>query len=528
MSLTNNYKKLNKALKDKKDELKNRSRYDSAIETTVDKFSSLADELRTTMFPEQRKFWSESKARFSSALCTRRAGKTEGALREILATALSTPNANILYGTLTKDKARALIWVPLNRLVSRYGLKRAERGNIIEEDGDYKTDDTRLIMYLKNGAVIKLTGFDSSEKEIDKVLGEPYDLVILDEVQSFKGNVGDLVYKRLHITVAERRGRIKMIGTPGDIRMGFFYDVNCTDKKQKLDWELHKWSWKNNVGVSNHITTKGMKMHEIFQEELADTIRINPDYINTPEYHQEWLGEYFVDIDNLVYKFDPYLNTYEDEPIITEAILGIDLGWNDESAFVVFGWSENSQNLYELHSYKESKMDLDQVALKIIELKARYPVFNCVIDSQNAQGIQTIEARYNLGLSSADKAGKFEHIRLMNTDLRRGRIKFKEGSDWIIEASKLKKKTSAREGENGKVTEDSRSANHCCDAALYAYLECRQYWFVEKEIITDDRTRQRKLIEKEIKKRIEQQMKSVNGDKSEGFVRVRKPQNYDW
>ncbi len=528
MALINNYGKINKHIKEKKQTEKDRNRYDTAVESTVDKFHSISEELRDSMFPAQRKFWAESKARFSSALCTRRAGKTEGALREQLATALSVPNANILYGTLTKDKARALIWVPLNRLVSKMGLKRAERGNIIEEDGDYKTDDTRLIMYFKNGSVIKLTGFDSSEKEIDKVLGEPYDLVILDEVQSFKGNVGDLVYKRLHITVAERRGRIKMIGTPGDVRMGFFYDVNCTDKKQKLEWELHKWSWKDNVGVSNHMTTKGMKMHEIFQEELDETIKINPDYVKTPEYHQEWLGEYFVDIDNLVYKFDPYLNTYEDEPLITEAILGVDLGWNDESAFVVFGWGEKSPNLYELYTYKESKMDLDQVALKVIELRAKYPIFKTVVDSQNAQGIQTIESRYQLGLESADKAGKFEHIRLMNTDLRRGRLKFKEGSDWIIEASKLKKKTSAKEGENGKVIEDPRAANHACDAALYCYLECRQYWYVDKQETLDERSKDRKLIEAEIKKRIEQAMKTGNGDKSEGYVSVRKPSHYDW
>ena len=57
-----------------------------------------------------------------------------------------------------------------------------------------------------------------------------------------------------------------------------------------------------------------------------------------------------------------------------------------------------------------------------------------------------------IGLLSAEKMGKFEHIRLLNTDLRRGRIKFREHSEWITEVSKLKKKTKAKEGENGKVT----------------------------------------------------------------------------
>ena len=89
---------------------------------------------------------------------------------------------------------------------------------------------------------------------------------------------------------------------------------------------------------------------------------------------------------------------------------------------------------------------------------------------------------------SAIKMGKFEHIRLLNTDLRRGRIKFREDSEWISEASKLKKKTTAKEGENGKVSEDPKAPNHMCDAVLYAYLQCRQFWYREPEVIIDERT----------------------------------------
>lgn len=487
MALINRYKNIDTEIQRIKEDTKSRARYSIAVSSVKNKYETLAKELRDRMFPKQQAFWT-CEGMFASALCTRRAGKSEGGKLEMLATALDIPNANILYGTLTKDKAKAICWAPTMRLLSELGLRRVERGDLFEEDGDFKTDETRMEITFKNGAKIKLTGFDSSPKEIDKVLGEPYDLVILDEVQSFKGNVGDLVYKRLHITVAERRGRIRMTGTPGDVRLGFFYDVNCTDKLQKFKWDLHKWSWKDNVGRSTHKTTEGMLMRDILQQELDEILKINPRFIETAEYAQEWCGEYFVDVDNLVYKFNPLENVYENEPVITDCILGIDLGWHDETAMTVLGWSDQAPYLYQLDEYYESKVDLDTVAEKALEFKAQYPIIDMVIDSQNTQGIKTIENRYNIGFTSADKMGKFEHIRLLNTDLRRGKVKFKESATWISEASKLKKKTTAKEGENGKVTEDPKAPNHMTDAVLYGYLRARHFWYREQEVISDERS----------------------------------------
>lgn len=461
MSLVNRYKSLDKEIVRIKQDNEARARYSIAVKSVESKYKSLAFELRERMFAEQKQFWTSTEL-LSSALCTRRAGKSEGAKLEMVASALNITNANILYGTLTKDKAKSICWMPILKMLNELGLKRIDRGDLFTEDGDFKTDEVRMEVYFKNGSKIKLTGFDSTEREIDKVLGEPYDLVILDEVQSFKGNVGDLVYKRLLITVAERRGRIKMIGTPGDVRLGFFYDINCTPKPQKLKWGLYKWSWEDNVGVSTHESTKGMLMKDIFKQMLADIIAENPKFVETPEYYQEWKGEYFIDTDNLVYKFNPLENVYNHEPIITDCVLGIDLGWQDESAMIVWGWSDSDPNLYQLDEFYEAKVDLDKIAEKTLHFKSMYPIIDVIIDSQNAQGIKTIENRYNIGYIAADKMGKFEHIRLMNTDLRRGKIKFKEDCIWIQEASKLKKKTKAKEGENGKVMEDDKAPNHAC------------------------------------------------------------------
>lgn len=487
MSLVSKYKNIDKELHKLREDGTARARYSIAVQSVSNKYEDLSKELRNKMFDKQRGFWT-CEGMFASALCTRRAGKSEGGKLEMLATAFDIPNANILYGTLTRDKAKSICWAPMMRLLSELGLKRVERGDLFTEDGDFKTNEQSMEIFLKNGARIKLTGFDSSEAEINKVLGEPYDLVVLDEVQSFKGNVGDLVYKRLHITVAERRGRIRMVGTPGDVRLGFFYDVNCTDKPQKFKWNLHKWSWKDNIGVSTHKTTYGILMRDILQEELEAILKSNPKFVETPEYHQEWMGEYYVDLNNLVYKFDPLLNVYTHEPRITDCIMGVDLGWNDETAIVVLGWSEDSPDLYEIDSFYENKIDLDVVAQAVQKFQQQYPILQVVVDSQNAQGIQTIENRYNIGMIPADKMGKFEHIRLLNTDLRRGRVKFREHSEWISEVSKLKKKTKAKEGENGKIMEDPKAANHMADAVLYAYLECRQYWYKESVVTRDERS----------------------------------------
>jgi hypothetical protein len=517
MALVGRYKSLDKEIQRIKEDNEARARYSIAVKSVSNKFKDLACELRNRMFDKQKEFWTSTEL-LSSALCTRRAGKSEGAKLEMVAVALDIPNANILYGTLTKDKAKSICWMPIMKLLSQLGLKRIDRGDLFLEDGDFKTDEVRMEIYFKNGSKIKLTGFDSTEKEIDKVLGEPYDLVILDEVQSFKGNVGDLVYKRLLITVSERHGRIKMIGTPGDVRLGFFYDINCTEKPQKLKWGRYKWSWKDNIGVSDHESTKGMLMRDILQGVLNDILEANPKFVETPEYYQEWLGEYYVDLENLVYKFNPLENVYTHDVQPIDCILGVDLGWNDETAMIVWGWNPNDPNLYQLDQFYEQKCDLDRVAEKVLEFKAQYPIISVVIDSQNAQGIKTIENRYQIGFTSADKMGKFEHIRLMNTDLRRGKIKFKEDCIWITEASKLKKKTTAKEGENGKVSEDPKAPNHMCDAGLYGYLQARHYWFREQVVIVDERTENQKQHEKEKQNRFEKRKNDDMVDTLDGYV----------
>lgn len=507
MSLVTRYKSLEQNIQRIKEDNESRARYALSIKAVDNKFKNLAKEFRNEMFEKQREFYTDESL-LSSALCTRRAGKSEGAKKEMLATALEIPHANVLYGTFTRDKAKAICWSALIRALVEKGLKRIERGHVFEEDGDFKTDEQLLEIYFKNGSRIKLTGFDSSEAEIDKVLGEPYDLVIIDEVQSFKGNVSDLIYKRLLITVGERFGRIKMIGTPGDVKMGFFYDVNCTPKPQKLKWALFKWSWKDNIALSTHEKTKNMKMCDIFHNMLDQILAENPEFVNTPEYYQEWLGEYFIDTDNLVYKFDPMKNVYKILPKITDCIMGVDLGWNDETAITVLGWTPEDPNLYQIDEFYEKHCDLDKVAEQVLYFKSIYPINEVIIDSQNKQGIQTIEKRYFIGFKPADKMGKFEHIRLMNTDLGRGRIKFPETSVWIQEASKLKKKTKAKEGENGKVMEDDKAPNHMCDANLYAYLRAKHYWFTETIEIVDERTALQKQNEIDRKNRFEKQENS--------------------
>lgn len=521
MSLISRYGNLEQSIKKLKEDNESRARYALSIKAVDNKFKALAKEFRGEMFEKQREFY-EDPSLLSSALCTRRAGKSEGAKKEMLATALDVPHANVLYGTFTRDKAKAICWAALIRALIEKGLKRIERGHVFEEDGDFKTDEQLLEIYFKNGSRIKLTGFDSSEAEIDKVLGEPYDLVIIDEVQSFKGNVSDLVYKRLLITVGERYGRIKMIGTPGDVKLGFFYDVNCTDKPQKLKWSLFKWSWKDNIAVSTHEKTKGIRMCDIFHNMLAQILSENPSFVNTPEYYQEWLGEYFIDFENLVYRFDSLKNVYNHVPKITDTILGVDLGWNDETAITVLGWSAEDPNLYQIAEFYEKHCDLDKVAEQVLYYTSIYPVNEIVIDSQNKQGIQTIEKRYNIGFIPADKMGKFEHIRLMNTDLGRGKIKFKEDATWIQEASRLKKKTKAKEGENGKVMEDDKAPNHMCDATLYAYLRAKHYWFQEHVEIIDNRSALQKQNELDRQKRFEKTSEdAINYEDGEVFTSYR-------
>ena len=70
-----------------------------------------------------------------------------------------------------------------------------------------------------------LVGADSNEDERQKLLGQKFVLVVIDEAQAFGIDLRQLVYGVLKPAVADYRGTIILTGTPGNLIKRLFFDL---------------------------------------------------------------------------------------------------------------------------------------------------------------------------------------------------------------------------------------------------------------------------------------------------------------
>jgi hypothetical protein len=192
-----------------------------------------------------------------------------------------------------------------------------------------------------------------------------------------------------------------------------------------------------------------------------------------PVYLREWCGRWIRSTDSLVYKFDETINLYDTLPTIDydfEYILGVDLGFNDASAFTVCAFNRYLPTLYLVYEMKEAGMIPAVIAKKIQQLMDEYEFIRIVMDTGGlGKSIaEEFRIRYNLPVHAATKHDKFSYIELLNSDLRSGFIKIPPNTLLAAEWGLL-------QWEEDRKSEDKRFENHLSDAFLYAWRESKHY-----------------------------------------------------
>lgn len=323
-------------------------------------------------FIKQASFINDT-SRLKAAQCTRRAGKSSGDGRALFQAALSQPAVSCLYLGLTTESARNImikdIMIPLNEKF-KLGARFLE---------------TPLKTILPNRSVIYYTGVDANEKEKAKLFGQKYKRVVVDEGGAFHIDARELIYSVLKPSTIDYGGDILFTGMPTNNVNSFFYDV--TNGKEP-GWSVHKWSALDNP-----------YMKEKFQAEIDEMIRLNPLVVETPWFRQMYLNEWVVDLSALVYKFNEERNLIDELPQVDKPwnyALGVDLGYEDDTAFSVLAWNEDLRGLYGVESFKKKGMDLFEVAATINALKGKYPFWRTVIDGSNKQAVETMRKRLGL------------------------------------------------------------------------------------------------------------------------------------
>lgn len=418
-------------------------------------YKSLMDE----RFPKQRDFVCDD-SRLGAAKCTRRAGKSGGLGRLMHLTAKRWPKSPILYLLTTRDECKYVMWEPvLKPLNEKLGL-----GGVPNE--------TELSMKFPNGSYIRCFGVDAKPDEMKKVLGVGYRLVVVDEAQKFRNDLRQLVYEMLMPAMSDLRGKIRLTGTPDELTSGLFYDVTKDEGQREPGWSVHEWNTHDNP-----------YMAEQWAEDIAMLKQTNPLVEQTPAFQRMYLGKWVIDTSALVYKFSRERNVVKELPtgIKWTYVLGIDLGWNDASAFTLYAYNVSHPHLYIVESYKSPEMSIDAVAKKIRYYMETYDVSRLPCDPASKQVVEELRNRYQIPLVAAEKTGKAEHIEIMNADFTTGVIKLvddgtkqlQEEYDFLIWDKNAAKKE-----------EHPICKNDCSDSSLYGWRYCYQYFYKPKAVTT--------------------------------------------
>lgn len=397
-----------------------------------------------------------------AVLAPRRSAKSYGPGLEMARGAAEVPGWAGLYLTKTIGLAEEIMWEPiLKRIDSRFDL-----GLDFNVSKHVVTGKGRLRLY----------GVDASPDEVKKTVGKPHDYVFIDECAMFQYDLEDLIDKYIQPSLIDRRGKLVLGSSPSDLTRGYFYELTkdlpdepgmTVRTNSTGTWHVYRWTPRENPYVA-----------ENWERAHAEKLRANPLIVETPAYQQMWLGKWCVDDSNLVYKFKLSRDVIDELPRGRyECVLGIDLGFNDETALVVLAWSEFDQCAYVVHDEAASGMDFTAVSERVKALCRKWNIVAQVVDGANKQGVAEMNARLGLHLEASEKQGKYQYQKLLNADLTTGRLKLIGPATQGLQAEwqELIWWDEKRLLVPPKWVEHPRLPNHRADACLYAWRYTHTY-----------------------------------------------------
>ncbi len=410
----------------------------------------------SSSFPQQTAFIQDP-ARLKAAICTRRAGKSYGMGEYAIRTCCEHPNSSVLLIGLTRESIKRIYIKDVLSVINQKYKLGAE------------FNKSELSMSFPNGSVLYMAGADADESEMLKFLGQKFRLVIIDESSMYSNiDLRELVYAILKPAVADYRGTIALIGTPSNFTNSLFFDIT-TGKEP--GWSTHTWTAYDNPHI-----------RDAWSEDIATMMQTQPGIEKTPRFRQHFLGEWYVDLSALVYKYAEDRNAARSLPLdnVFHYVLGVDLGYEDSTAFVLGAYSFHDPNLYIVSVQKETKMLLTDVARVIQENLSKYEIGTVIIDGAAKQAVEELKQRYSLPLTCAEKAHKRDFIELMNTDFQIGHIKLLPGCEALSDEWALLI-WDEKQRKAGNWVEHAGCQNHAADAALYMWRWSYNYVARPKE-----------------------------------------------
>lgn len=404
--------------------------------------------LRRSLFTPQLALFDDP-APQKAACCTRRAGKSHVAGSALIDAAYSMPNVDTLYLGLTRRSSKSIMWPKFSEI------------NALLKDKPLTLKESDLVVGTPNGSRVWVMGADM-ENLADRLRGNKFKRVIIDEAQSFGPHLQYLIDDVLEPALLDLQGDLWLIGTPGPVPQGIFYDALVSPHST---FSRHSWSLLNNPHLPHAAQwLENLKKRKGWTDE-------------NPTYRREYLGQWCLDSDSLVYKFSPDRNKAPRLPDghTWHYVLGLDYGWNDATAFAVLCYADHHPVAYVVETFAASCMTPSRIGEKLTALVNKYDPEAIVADTGGLGKSITEEmkARFGIPIKAAEKTDKMAFIHTMNGDFIDGRIKVLPGNE-ELEHQYL----SLQYDEKRK--EDPSLPNDRADSCLYPYRYLRHYLATEK------------------------------------------------
>lgn len=430
----------------------------TATKEAVEKFWNKKFNITSFLFDKQLAFV-EDPAPFKVAVCSRRSGKTIACAAHLLHTAINNADVMCLYITLARTNAKRIIWRDLRKMNKDYGLNGVE-------------NESELSMTFQNGSIIYLSGAKDTS-EIEKFRGLPIKLCYIDECQSFREYIKELIDDIIAPALMDYAGTLCLIGTPGPIPTGYFHE--CAVKSE--NWSKHHWTFWDNP----HIALKSGKTH---QELLDRELKRRGVAANDPGIQREWYGMWILDSNSLLIQYDAGKNHFTELPANQKYnyIMGIDVGFKDADALCILAWSETDPVTYLVEELVTAKQGITELVLQAQALQAKYNVAKIVMD-MGGLGLkigEEMSRRHQIPVEPADKTRKMENVAFLNDALRTGRLKAKSASRFAQDSYLVEIDRDKSTPDRIKVSD--RYHSDIIDAVLYAFKISPAYaWEPEKE-----------------------------------------------
>lgn len=427
-------------------------------------------------FPEQNAFIRDQ-SKLKSLLTSRRGGKSYAVGLNMTDVCLTTPNITCAYIGLTRDSAKNVIIPHLKEIKKNFNIKQMRF---------YKSPAR---VQFSNGSTILFFGINDTEEEREKLLGQHFKIAAIDEGASYTIDLRATIKDYIEPTLWDDNGQLIIIGTPGNLR-NYFCEIT---EGRVPGWSNHTW-----------LTDKNPKTREQYLKEIEEKRRLYPNIDKDPGFQQHYLAKWTIDTDKILYKcnkfnlIDSFTPKYEASSYIY--ILGMDLGWDDQNAFVVCAYHKYEKHLFILETFAKNQMYEDEIVKKINELKSKYNISIYVIDAGGSQKSYVENLRYKTRIPfiAAAKPEKLKFIHMMNSDLICEKIKIVQPNckELLEEWNSLSKLEESHVYE--RVVGSQK--DHVADAALYAWRYSFHYNVEDEPVIINPTSEQAvdKFWEKEI------------------------------